>query len=110
METVDPIAPGICSSNGRLNVFKALAELALSAYYVDGDANGANDGSSWVDAFNHLQDGLAAADGGSEIWVAEGIYRPDANSGNPSGNGDRQATFQLKNGVTIKGGYAGVGA
>jgi hypothetical protein len=48
--------------------------------------------------------------------VAKGIYKPDqqvvttARSGSRvTGSGDRTATFQLKNGVTIKGGYAGFG-
>ena len=49
-------------------------------YYVDSDANGANDGSSWVDAFNYLQDALADAYSSVkpvEIHVAQGIYKPD---------------------------------
>jgi len=76
-------------------------------YYVDADANGLNDGSSWVNAYNYLQDALAVATSGDEIWVAEGIYKPDQGVGiTPS---DRTATFQLKNGVSIKGGYAGFG-
>ncbi|MHC4214299.1 MAG: right-handed parallel beta-helix repeat-containing protein [Planctomycetota bacterium] len=78
--------------------------------YVDGGSHGANDGSSWEDAFNYLGDGLAAAGSGIEILVGSGIYEPDANSVNPGGSGYRHASFQLKNGVTIKGGYAGVGA
>jgi predicted outer membrane repeat protein len=45
-------------------------------YYVDSDAAGANDGSSWDDAFNYLQDALSAASSGDEIRVAQGIYRP----------------------------------
>jgi hypothetical protein len=77
--------------------------------YVDGDVAGANDGSSWLDAFNYLQDALAAAWSGDEIRVAKGIYTPDSNSADPNGSGDREATFQLINGVTIKGGYAGFG-
>ena len=77
--------------------------------YVDADATGANDGSSWANAYNYLQDALAGALSGDEIWVAEGTYKPDANSANPGGSSDREATFQLINGVAIKGGYAGFG-
>jgi len=76
-------------------------------YYVDVDARGANDGSSWADAYSYLQDALAAALSGDEIRVAQGIYKPDQGIGITPG--DRTATFQLKNGVTIKGGYAGFG-
>lgn len=78
--------------------------------FVDADAPGANNGSSWTDAYNYLQDGLADADSAPkpiEIRVAEGIYTPDRNSAEPNGSGDRTATFQLKNGIAIKGGYAG---
>jgi len=74
--------------------------------YVDADAHGANNGSSWADAFKRLQDALAAANG-TEIRVAQGAYRPDRGTGITPG--DRQATFHLKNGVAIKGGYAGFG-
>ncbi len=77
--------------------------------YVDADAPDANDGSSWEDAFNCLQDALSVARLGDEIRVAEGIYKPDEDTDNPTGTGDREATFQLKNGVTITGGYAGYG-
>ncbi len=74
--------------------------------YVDDDASGANDGSSWTDAYNHLQDALAAVSEGDEIRVAHGVYRPDLGGGNTPG--DRRATFQLINGVIIKGGYTGL--
>jgi low-density lipoprotein receptor class B/polymorphic membrane protein len=77
--------------------------------YVDADAAGANDGSSWEDAFNCLQDALFAARLGDEIWVAQGVYRPDEDIDNPNGTGDRSTTFGLKNGVVVKGGYAGYG-
>src|SRR4030042_6051166 len=76
-------------------------------HYVDDDATGANDGSCWEEAFVYLQDALAAAHYGDEILVAQGIYKPDQGSGVTTG--DREATFQLINGVTIKGGYAGLG-
>lgn len=76
-------------------------------YYVDADANGANDGSSWADAFNYLQDGLDATWKDDKVWVAEGEYRPD--DGIRYTEGDREAAFALKNEVAIKGGYAGFG-
>jgi len=77
---------------------------------VDDNAPGpTHDGSSWPDAYNYLQDALFAAANGDEIWVAQGTYKPDANSADPNGSGDRMTTFQLINGVALKGGYAGFG-
>jgi len=70
--------------------------------YVDDDAVGANDGSSWIDAFSDLQDAITMAQAGDEIHVAQGIYTPTQD---PL---DRDATFQLKDGVSIIGGYAGL--
>ena len=77
--------------------------------YVDDDARGINDGSSWENAFNYLQDALAVASDGDEIRVAQGIYTPDCNSAISDGTGDREATFQLRSNISLKGGYAGFG-
>jgi hypothetical protein len=73
--------------------------------YVDDDAVGANDGSSWTDAYKYLQDALAVVNDGDEIRVGQGTYKPDLGVGITPG--DREATFHLINGVTLKGGYAG---
>ncbi|MBN2270333.1 MAG: right-handed parallel beta-helix repeat-containing protein, partial [Sedimentisphaerales bacterium] len=81
--------------------------LAGQIIYVDGDAAGAIDGSSWANAYNRLQDALGAASEGDEIRVAQGVYAPDQGGGNTPG--DREATFQLISGVAIYGGYAGYG-
>ncbi|MDH4240302.1 MAG: right-handed parallel beta-helix repeat-containing protein [Phycisphaerae bacterium] len=99
--------------NTALTVLAFLVVLGASTtaggqiIYVDDDADGANDGSSWTDAFNFLQDALATAYYGDEIRVAQGTYKPDQGAGITPG--DREATFQLINGVTLKGGYAGFG-
>jgi surface protein len=77
--------------------------------YVDGSASGSDDGSSWADAYNYLQDALAVAESGDQILVAAGIYKPDEDIANPTGTGDRMAAFGLINNVEIKGGYAGYG-
>jgi len=76
--------------------------------YVDDDAAGANDGTSWANAYVYLQDALADANDASrpvEIRVAQGVYKPDRGANQALGN--REATFQLINGVTLRGGFAG---
>jgi hypothetical protein len=77
--------------------------------YVDDDAAGANDGTSWDNAYNYLQDALAVASDGDEIHVAQGIYTPDCNSAIPDGTGDREATFKIIGDISLKGGYTGFG-
>jgi hypothetical protein len=78
---------------------------AGNVIHVKWDATGANDGTSWADAHVYLQDALAAAGNGDELWVAAGTYRPDQGSGQLPG--DRAASFTLKAGVALYGGFAG---
>ena len=77
--------------------------------YVDDDATSPGDGTSWETAFTYLQDALMVASSGHEIRVAQGIYRPDDFVLSARPNMGRMETFQLINGVTLKGGYAGFG-
>ena len=77
--------------------------------HVDAGATGANNGTSWSDAYNYLQDALMFATGGDEIRVAQGVYRPDDFVLSHRPNLGREETFQLKNGLILKGGYAGFG-
>ena len=80
--------------------------------YVDDDSTGANDGSSWQNAYTFLQDALVDAETSEkplDIRVAQGIYTPNRNSVLPGHTGNREDTFQLINNVTIMGGYAGFG-
>ncbi len=75
--------------------------LASSVIYVKSGAGGANNGSTWTDAYSDLQSALAAATAGSQVWVAAGSYKP-AGPG-----GSRSATFQLTDCVSMYGGFVG---
>ena len=66
-------------------------------HYVDAD-NTSGDGSSWVNAYPTVQDALAAASMGDQIWVAEGTYTPGTM---------RSDTFSTISNVTIYGGFNG---
>lgn len=78
------------------------------AYHVDADAPGSvHDGKSWGTAMLTLQDALAAAGSGDQILVAEGTYKPD--QGPTLTAASRQASFMLKDGLTVRGGFAGYG-
>ncbi len=69
-------------------------------FYVDSDVGGANDGTSWANAFTDLQSALTVADPGDEIWVAAGTYTPTADT-------NRGASFPLPSNVGVYGGFAG---
>lgn len=45
-----------------------------TVYYVDANATGANDGSSWADAFTNVTDALANTNLNDAVWVAKGTY------------------------------------
>ena len=71
-----------------------------SVIFVDVEAEGKNNGTGWLDAFNDLSEAIRSAVSGQQIWVAEGTYTPlPADS--------RFSTFQLKSGVEIYGGFSG---
>lgn len=74
--------------------------------YVNAHAPaGTHDGRTWATAYATLQDALQYARLKAEIWVAAGEYKPDQGGGKTLG--DRTASFALKDGVAIYGGFAG---
>jgi hypothetical protein len=62
-------------------------------------------GGSWTMAYPKLQDALAAAQAGDQLWVAQGVYFPDEGQGLT--DNDRTLSFTLKNGVKLYGGFFG---
>lgn len=65
--------------------------------YVDCDATGANDGSSWADAMTSLNAALVL---GGEAWVSQGIYKPTEGS-------SRTVSFDIPNDTKVYGGFDG---
>jgi predicted outer membrane repeat protein len=78
--------------------------------FVDDDADLGGDGSSWATAFRFLQDALADAEPGAEIRLGQGTYTPDRDETGTVTPGDRWSAFWLTIGISVSGGYAGVGA
>ncbi|HOW73879.1 MAG TPA: SUMF1/EgtB/PvdO family nonheme iron enzyme [Phycisphaerae bacterium] len=81
--------------------------------YVNASVSGgANTGGDWPNAYVHLASALVDAQAGDEIWVAQGKYMPDGGRTPPGGthvpgNGDPAATFELKSGIRMYGGFSG---
>jgi hypothetical protein len=76
--------------------------------YVDRDAPGpTHDGLSWATAFTEVQTALDAAGAGDEIWVAAGVYYPDYDPAEGRYTGYVTASFVLRPGVALYGGFAG---
>ncbi|MBE0638799.1 MAG: hypothetical protein IH598_09785, partial [Bacteroidales bacterium] len=78
---------------------------AVKIIFVNDDATGSNDGTSWNDAFTSFQAGLDVATFGNQIWVAAGTYKPD--SAYDLTNSSRYYHFRMIEGVRIYGGFAG---
>lgn len=67
--------------------------------YVDINATGNNNGTSWADAYTDLNSLLSNLSEGDEIWVAKGVYNPGSSSSNDY--------FINQDNVKIYGGFAG---
>lgn len=77
-----------------------LSSTYATVIYVDKQAMGSNNGSSWGNAYTSLQSALSVAGTGDTIAVAAGVYTPDASL--------RTESFVLKEGVVLLGGFSGV--
>jgi len=70
--------------------------------YVNPNATGNNDGSSWTNAFTDLTLALELTEEG-EIWIAEGTYKPT------EGN-DRSSSFTPSSNIKLYGGFSRTGS
>jgi predicted outer membrane repeat protein len=67
-------------------------------YYVSPEGTGT--GTSWAESSADLATILKNSEFGDEVWVAIGTYYPTRDN-------DRKAFFELKDGVSLRGGFMG---
>ncbi|MEI6407820.1 MAG: hypothetical protein WCR52_00420 [Bacteroidota bacterium] len=80
-----------------LFILRVNAQILFVNQQVSG---GLYDGTSWANAYVTLQQALATALPGDQIWIAKGIYKPGDDN-------NRERSFALHTGVSIYGGFAG---
>lgn len=103
-------APGVASFIAivvsLLFVWSFSARASGAIIYVNTTATGANNGSSWTDAYTSLTDALAAATSGDQVWVAAGMHIPTYRvfPADP-----RSVTYRIPAGVTVYGGFPASG-
>jgi FOG: PKD repeat len=81
---------------------------ASGVIYVDANASGANNGSSWADALISLDEALIEAkscNSIAEILVAGGVYKPNTSRGCTDCTTAREAYFLIDQDIILKGGY-----
>ncbi|MEL7535205.1 MAG: right-handed parallel beta-helix repeat-containing protein, partial [Bacteroidota bacterium] len=66
--------------------------------FVNANATGANDGSSWANAYTDLANAIVNSPAASQIWVASATYIPGSNP---------NASFLINKQLELYGGFAG---
>ena len=99
MKSSTPLFRTLCCG-----LFFLLAAFTAQAQIIYVTPNGAGDqsGSNWSNAApgTLLQSKINGAASGSQIWVSAGTYKPTTGT-------DRNASFSMKEGVAIYGGFNG---
>jgi hypothetical protein len=96
----------VCSIAAFLSLASAMTAQGAVRFVRADLASGANNGTSWADAYQGaggLAAALTASVSGDEIWVAAGTYKPTTTT-------SRTVSLTLKTGVAIYGGFNGTEA
>lgn len=75
--------------------------LMTAQVYVNANATGNNDGSSWADAYSKLQTAIDSSAANSELWIAAGTYFPQAVADLDT------MTFTIDKPIALYGGFEG---
>jgi hypothetical protein len=84
---------------GSLFFRQAVAQITRYVSTTGTNSNPAS-ATSWATSTTNLQGAINASSSGDQVWVAQGTYKPTTGD-------DRNASFSMKNGVTIYGGFIG---
>ncbi|MCB0501215.1 MAG: hypothetical protein KDD32_00920, partial [Bacteroidetes bacterium] len=77
--------------------------------YVNVNAVGLNNGTSWANAYTSLHVALVTAASGDEIWIAQGVYKPTSYPIGCTGcSSGRDYAFTLKPNIKLFGGFSGI--
>ncbi|WP_299679628.1 T9SS type A sorting domain-containing protein [uncultured Tenacibaculum sp.] len=93
------------SGNNNNTSFDAALDCKIKAY-VDINATGNNDGTSWTDAYTNLQEAIDEVVSNGEIWVAAGTYLPTESPDGVSTD-PRDYAFHFNKDIKLYGGFAG---
>lgn len=107
---------GLCPPSDQRGVLRpqlggcdigAFESESLGIVYVNTSSprGGCVAGECWANAYTTLQDAIDVAVSGAEIWVAQGVYRPD--EGANALNNDPVESFTIPAGVGVYGGFDG---
>ncbi len=80
------------------NIATVTVNVGRKVWYVNVNAIGLNDGSSWYNAFTHPQNAINTASSGDQVWVAKGTY---------TSNTPPNYVITMKTGIEIYGGFNG---
>ncbi|BDD09100.1 hypothetical protein FUAX_15320 [Fulvitalea axinellae] len=98
--TVKGLSPGVEYAFTMVGLNELGASVSDTLYfttntqaYVDIDASGNGDGSSWEDAFTSINTAISKVDPGVQLWIAEGLYK--------------EFNIPMKKGYDLYGGFKG---
>lgn len=84
--------------------FNFVEPTTAARIYVNHAATGANNGTSWTDAYTSLQTAFENAFPTDEVWVAKGTYKPSSTQ-ELTTTTSRYRHFRLPNSVGVYGGF-----
>ena len=87
-----------------ISILLSLYCLTAGAKVIYVKSGSTGDGSTWQNAYGSLQDAIDAAQSGDEIWIAQGVYKPEKLI---KSNKKNSKAFIFKDGVSLYGGFYG---